>query len=189
MINDKKIQQVQQQIDETKKIMAKNIEKVIIRGQKLEKLRDKTQEMTLQSQFFAKSAHQLKRAKQWGMLAMISVLIGFGLGALYGLVSGLAWPLILVCSALGGGIAFVLTQIASALQQTANRMPLHWAVSPEREIEVLSNVRKVPAKKEISLMHLLARYQQTNPNTKINEKDVHPPKKHPTRRYNTRSVN
>jgi hypothetical protein len=189
MTNDKKIQQVQQQIDETKKIMAKNIENVIIRGQKLEKLRDKTKEMALQSQLFAKSAHQLKSAKQWGMIAMTCVLIGFGLGALYGLVSGLSWPLIFTCSVLGGGIVFVLTQIASALQQTANRIPLHWAVSPEREIEVLSNVRKGLAKKEISLMHLLARYQQTNPATKIDEKDVHPSKKHPTRRYTTRSVN
>jgi len=66
--NDKsvdKISKVKGEIDDTKKVMIKNIDKVLERGQKIEVLVDKTEDLEQQSQSFRQKGTKLKRKMWW----------------------------------------------------------------------------------------------------------------------------
>lgn len=71
------------QVDEVKDIMTQNIEKVLDRGEKIEILVDKTEELTHTAESFQKSSTQLKRSlwwkdKKWTIVIVLVVLLVIG---------------------------------------------------------------------------------------------------------------
>ncbi|MBN9286540.1 MAG: hypothetical protein BGO43_06340 [Gammaproteobacteria bacterium 39-13] len=112
-----KIKQIQQEIDETKKIMLQNIDKVIVRGRKIETLRDRSKEMQEKSQRFVKQAKHLKNKEKFYNLALEIVIVGAGVGAAYGVFAGYGWPLILTMAFLGGSAGYAVAWIWSGIQQ------------------------------------------------------------------------
>src|SRR5690348_10800226 len=95
---DSKVKKLKKELEETKKIMVDNVDKVIIRGQKLEKLKDKTQEMAEQSHFFMIDAKKLKSKLFWRNVALTVAMVASVMGGLYGLFSGFSLPWILASS-------------------------------------------------------------------------------------------
>eukprot|EP00161_Ancyromonas_sigmoides_P025470 TRINITY_DN8531_c0_g3_i1.p2 TRINITY_DN8531_c0_g3~~TRINITY_DN8531_c0_g3_i1.p2 ORF type:complete len:258 (-),score=67.48 TRINITY_DN8531_c0_g3_i1:165-938(-) len=70
-----RITAVRGQIDEVKSVMVQNIEKVLERGEKIELLVDKTENLNAQAFQFKKKATNLKRAMWWKNMKL-SLLIG-----------------------------------------------------------------------------------------------------------------
>lgn len=126
---DPKIQKIQDEVDATKKIMEQNIDKMIERGEKLEALKDKTEDLKKASQAFNHNAVKLKQELQFKNVALTIILIGMGIGAaigLYGvLAAGYAWFCLPLSSALGGGISYLLTKPLSGMFHLYQK--LHYA--------------------------------------------------------------
>ena len=79
MASKDKISQIQKELDETKSIMHKNIEKIIERGDNLENLENGTENLKIQGKSFRTKAMYLKRTMCWKncrlTLAIISVVL------------------------------------------------------------------------------------------------------------------
>uniref|UniRef100_A0A7S0RCA4 V-SNARE coiled-coil homology domain-containing protein n=1 Tax=Pyramimonas obovata TaxID=1411642 RepID=A0A7S0RCA4_9CHLO len=71
-----KIAQVKQQVEEVKNIMMDNIEKVLDRGDRIELLVDKTEELRFQADTFYRSGRNLRRKMWWNNIKM-KLLIAF----------------------------------------------------------------------------------------------------------------
>jgi xanthosine utilization system XapX-like protein len=84
----KKIKQALQQVEETKKIMEDNVEKLILRAELLKKLDTKTKDLRNHTQEFALSSHELKVELQTKNYILGAGLFLGILGALYGILSG-----------------------------------------------------------------------------------------------------
>lgn len=65
-----KVASVQKQVDEVKNIMVENIEKVLERGEKIELLVDKTDDLRFQAEKFQKTGRQLRNRMWWANLKM-----------------------------------------------------------------------------------------------------------------------
>ncbi len=72
--NDK-IQQMKKDIDETKNIMVQNIEKVLERGERIDLLVTRTEEMNEQSYKFKSGATELKKKLWWKNIKLWIVII------------------------------------------------------------------------------------------------------------------
>jgi len=72
--NADKIRKVHQKIDEVKDIMVTNIERVLERGERIELLVDKTEELNKESLNFKKKSTQLKRAMWWKNVKLMVIL-------------------------------------------------------------------------------------------------------------------
>ncbi|ESO89037.1 hypothetical protein LOTGIDRAFT_228972 [Lottia gigantea] len=70
---------LQNQVDEVKGVMTQNIEKVIDRGERLEDLIDKTDELQAHSQAFQKTSKKISRKYWWKNTKMTIILVGVGL--------------------------------------------------------------------------------------------------------------
>ena len=68
---DARAQKLRQEVDEVKDVMVHNIEKVLERGEKIELLVDKTDQLSAQSTRFKKSAVSLKRSMWWQNIKMM----------------------------------------------------------------------------------------------------------------------
>jgi len=69
---------VQKQVEEVKSVMMENIEKVLDRGDRIELLVDKTEELRFQADNFYKTGRSLRRRMWWNNMKMklaIAVLI------------------------------------------------------------------------------------------------------------------
>ena len=71
-----KIGHLQAQIEDVKGVMVENIEKVLERGERIEVLVDRTDQLNSQAQVFQKRSTQLKRAMWWQNMKM-QLLLGF----------------------------------------------------------------------------------------------------------------
>lgn len=69
------LMQVQGQINEVKSTLTENINKVLARGEKIELLVDKTEQLNMSANKFQKSARTLKRAMWWKNVKMWIVII------------------------------------------------------------------------------------------------------------------
>lgn len=69
-----KVASVQKKVDEVKNIMVENIEKVLERGEKLEVLQDKTDDLRFQAEKFQKTGRQL-RSKFWWQNAKMKLVV------------------------------------------------------------------------------------------------------------------
>jgi len=73
--NADKITKVKGEIEDAKNVMVQNIEKVLARGEKIEVLVDKTEDLNQQSQSFKKKSTQLKRKMWWKNAKLCCLLI------------------------------------------------------------------------------------------------------------------
>jgi len=73
--NADKISKVKGEIEDAKTIMVKNIDKVLERGEKIEMLVSKTEDLNQQSQTFKKKSTQLKRKMCWQNTRLCCILI------------------------------------------------------------------------------------------------------------------
>lgn len=72
---ENKILEIQDEIDQTKNIVHRNIDLVIERGDKLDELQDKSDNLHIQSQLFRKSAKKLKCKMLMKNIKMIILLL------------------------------------------------------------------------------------------------------------------
>ena len=72
-----KVSRVQQQVSEVKEIMMDNIEKVLDRGEKIELLVDKTENLRFQADNFHRTGRALRRRMWWQNLKMKLVFAAF----------------------------------------------------------------------------------------------------------------
>eukprot|EP00736_Rhodelphis_marinus_P003273 Rmarinus@m.26297 len=89
--NADKVTKVQREIDEVKNVMVHNIEKVLERGEKIELLVDKTENLNQQAFQFKKQATQLKHAMWWKnakLMAAVIVIVIFVLWLLLSMICG-----------------------------------------------------------------------------------------------------
>lgn len=82
-----KLQSVQAQINDVKGIMVENIEKVLQRGDRIELLVEKTDELNNQSLAFKKKTGQLKNAMWWKNMRLWVIIIVIGVLAFWFLLS------------------------------------------------------------------------------------------------------
>ncbi|ELU01615.1 hypothetical protein CAPTEDRAFT_163659 [Capitella teleta] len=90
-----KVTQVQGQVDELKGIMVRNIDNIAARGERLELLVDKTEDLSNNSVTFKKSSRNLARHMWWKNIKLTVIIIIVVIIVLYIIVSiacgGLAW--------------------------------------------------------------------------------------------------
>eukprot|EP00877_Chromochloris_zofingiensis_P007989 jgi/Chrzof1/3443/Cz12g25180.t1 len=70
-----KVAAVQKKVDEVKNIMVENIEKVLERGERIELLVDKTDDLRFQAEKFQKSGRQLRNKMWWANLKMKIIVV------------------------------------------------------------------------------------------------------------------
>jgi len=71
-----KIAKVKSQINEVQTIMTKNIDDVIARGERIEDIVGKTEQLNQNAQTFKRGARTLKRTMQWKRIVCIAVVVG-----------------------------------------------------------------------------------------------------------------
>ncbi|MCS5710076.1 synaptobrevin family protein [Candidatus Berkiella aquae] len=144
-----KIKLIEEEIEKTKKIMENNIDKLLERGEKLNALQDKSQELKLQAQLFNQQALALKRAESfknftWSMV-LFGAVVGAGFG-LYGLATGYHLAVVPIAMAIGSGLAYALTWPISAIFKHYQKLSLATAETLKQPITSL-----VPKKHKILL--------------------------------------
>lgn len=111
--SDQKIKAIQQQVDETKKIMEDNIDKMLARGEKLQALKEKTDKLKKESQAFNQSALQLKQTQAFKNFTSTILLWGAAIGAVLGLygviIAGSHWSFLPLCTGLCTALSYALT--------------------------------------------------------------------------------
>lgn len=126
MAGDPKIEKIQAELDATKKIMEKNIDKMLERGEKLEALKDKTEQLKTESQAFNQNAVKLKQELQFKNVSLTIVLIGAAIGALIGLYgvlfAGFSWFCLPISSLLGASLSYLLTKPLSGMFHLYQKM-------------------------------------------------------------------
>ncbi|CAN9512848.1 unnamed protein product [Ophioblennius macclurei] len=73
-----RLQQVQEGAEEVRVIMLDNMNKVDERGEKLENLEDRAEELLAQGKMFEKKCNQVKKKKMWEDKKMKIIFIGVG---------------------------------------------------------------------------------------------------------------
>eukprot|EP00003_Mantamonas_plastica_P014649 TRINITY_DN2532_c0_g3_i2.p1 TRINITY_DN2532_c0_g3~~TRINITY_DN2532_c0_g3_i2.p1 ORF type:complete len:204 (-),score=63.99 TRINITY_DN2532_c0_g3_i2:141-752(-) len=119
-----RIMQVRGEIDEVKNVMVQNIEKVLERGERIELLVDKTENLSTQAFKFKKQSGALKRQMWWQNAKLMLILILVVLAIIYFIVSaacgGLALPKCV--KAVNGSASYVeqVGEFASSWLETAS---------------------------------------------------------------------
>ncbi|KAJ5077052.1 vesicle-associated membrane protein [Anaeramoeba ignava] len=83
-----KIKKVKSEIDDVKKIMTQNIEKVLERGEKIEILVDKTEHLSNQAFKFKHESTALKRHMWWKNCKLMSILVCIVLVVIFFIIAG-----------------------------------------------------------------------------------------------------
>ena len=76
--NIDKVKKVQSEVEEVKNVMGQNIEKIMKRGEKVEVLLDKSEQLSHESTIFRRTARTLKRKicfKNIKMIVLISLIV------------------------------------------------------------------------------------------------------------------
>jgi len=81
-----KVDKVKEQMDDVKNVMVDNIEKVLKRGEKIELLVDKTDNLNQQSIRFKKHSTQLKQA-MWWQNAKLMIVVGVVVVVVVGIIA------------------------------------------------------------------------------------------------------
>lgn len=91
-----RIQEVKGQVDELKGIMVKNIDQIADRGEKLELLVDKTEDLSANAVSFKKTSRNLARSLWWKNIKITIIIVIVVIIVIYFIVSaacgGLDWP-------------------------------------------------------------------------------------------------
>lgn len=144
MRKNDKIQKVRNEIEATQKIMAQNIEKIIVRGKKIETLQEKSIKLRNGAQALSQNATNLKRKLQWRNIQLTAVIVGFLVGALGALASGAGAIAITLYGASGALLCYFIAHLASEIKQKLNPLSIsQWGHSPHQESKVHSALRKL----------------------------------------------
>lgn len=127
----KKIEAVRKEVEETKKIMLDNIDKLIERGKKIERLKEKSEGLSDQSHMFATQARRLKWNLMLKNAVLTLVILSMALGAAYGFYTGASIPWICVGSLLAGGMTFVLGSMTEHFFHQVQKISLFNGVAPK----------------------------------------------------------
>ncbi|MBS0286527.1 MAG: hypothetical protein JSR17_04475 [Proteobacteria bacterium] len=139
-----KIEMVKKQLEETKKIMVHNIDLAILRGKKIEVLKDKSTALKVQSHQFVRQATTLKRKLMWQNITLLLLMIGAALGLLAGSAASLSATGIALYTGIGALLGYGIGMVASEIQQKLNTFSLRqWSHSPSRKITVNSSFKKL----------------------------------------------
>jgi len=91
-----KVDQVQEQVDELKGIMVRNIDQIADRGERLELLVDKTEDLSANAVTFKKTSRNLARSLWWKNIKITIIIAVVVIVVIYFIVSaacgGLDWP-------------------------------------------------------------------------------------------------
>lgn len=91
-----KVQEVKGQVDELKGIMVRNIDQIADRGERLELLVDKTEDLSANAVTFKKSSRNLARSLWWKNIKITIIIVVVVIVVIYFIVSaacgGLDWP-------------------------------------------------------------------------------------------------
>lgn len=94
--SEDKVQKVQGQVDELKGIMVRNIDQIADRGEKLELLVDKTEDLSANAVTFKKTSRNLARSMWWKNMKITVIIVIVVIVVIYFIVSaacgGLDWP-------------------------------------------------------------------------------------------------
>uniref|UniRef100_A0A6B2LEZ5 V-SNARE coiled-coil homology domain-containing protein n=1 Tax=Arcella intermedia TaxID=1963864 RepID=A0A6B2LEZ5_9EUKA len=85
--NADKIMQLRKDLDDVQKIMVKNIDKVLERGQKIELLVEQTEQLTSSSFQFKKKSTELKRVMWWKNAKLMVIIVVFIIILIYVIVA------------------------------------------------------------------------------------------------------
>jgi len=80
---DDKVQRVREEISQVKDVMIKNIDKVLERGEKIELLVDRTEDLDKHAFKFKKQSRNLKRSMWWKNVKLWIIIITFVLALIY----------------------------------------------------------------------------------------------------------
>lgn len=83
---DGKLSLLKQSVEETKSIMASNIENILERGERIEDLQEDAKELSQMSRVFKKKAKQVKRFKMW-QNAKHGVMVGTAVTGVVGVIT------------------------------------------------------------------------------------------------------
>ena len=103
-----KIEDILEQVRQTKALMISNIDALITRGDKLEALKDKTDNLEDQAKLFAEQAQDLNHQAKNRYLSLTFIFIGLSLGAVYTIINGYGLPIIIASMVIGGVLGFAV---------------------------------------------------------------------------------
>lgn len=133
--DDLKIKDMKDTVDRTKKIMVDNIDQLLQRGEKLEKLVDKSDQTQEQAQIFTQQARQIQIKARFENIALTAAMLGFVIGGFYGLSSGIGLPMVAICGGIGGVIFYSVVWMFSGAIQSILKLPFlnfGFSLSPEK---------------------------------------------------------
>lgn len=104
-------------IRKTKEIMINNIDKLLVRGEKLADLKDKTDAIEDEAKLFAEAAHELQTRVKSRYLALTFIIIGMSLGASYTIITGYGLPLIALGAGAGGFLGYSVNWLRDKITQ------------------------------------------------------------------------
>jgi len=90
LVNQDKLKTVQSQIDNVKSVMKTNMELTLARGDQIEIVLQKTDEVMALSAQMEHDAHELKRRKQWQKIRMILIIVAIIL-IIVGIIVGVSY--------------------------------------------------------------------------------------------------
>ncbi len=112
------IKKIQERVLEVKSIMLNNIDKLLLRGEKLEQLKDKTEDLEDESRLFAENAHLLHKKAKNRYLALTFIIIGGSLGAMVALVMGYGLLAVTCAMILGGLAGYLVNALRNVIEDT-----------------------------------------------------------------------
>ena len=104
------IEEIKADLEATKDIVRKNLNKALERGEKLKKLSNQTKQLYDEAPLFSRESDRLANWKRYQKNLWSTVLFGATLGILYGLVQGFAWQLLLISAVIGGDNVLFIDQ-------------------------------------------------------------------------------
>jgi hypothetical protein len=130
MTKNKKISEVKKQVEETKKIMVNNIDRLIERGKKLESLEKKTEELGDLSHHFSASATQLKRKLMIKNIILGLMLIAMLVSAIISFRDGASLSSICLRSLGASAMVYLIGQGIESIFHKVSHFSLLKLISP-----------------------------------------------------------
>lgn len=121
--DQEKIEEMQETVDRTKKVMVDNIDKLLERGDKLEQLVDKTEQTEDKSQLFNQNAKQMQIKARFQNIAIGAALVGLVVGGFYGLSAGIGLPMVAICGGIGAVVCYSAVWMFSGAIQSILKLP------------------------------------------------------------------
>lgn len=120
--SNKEIKAVLREVEETKKIMETNVEKLIARAELLDRLDVKSKDLRHQAQVFALNSNELKTTLQTKNYIYAGIILFGILGSMYGVVSGYSPVSCLMTGMFGSAAGGTLGYFSGAIKAKVGRL-------------------------------------------------------------------